>query len=636
MDLIGQTLGGRYKVEEKLGEGGMATVYKAADTKLPRAVALKIIRTDRPMDPSAMERFKHEAETLARLGHTNIVPILDYGEHENMPYLVMPYLPGGTLQDRMQGPIPPGEAARLLIPIAQALSHAHHKHVIHRDVKPSNILFNEDGAPMLSDFGIVKILDQEAGAELTTTGMTLGTPAYMAPEQVLGRTPDARADVYALGVVFYEMVTGHKPYEEDTPMALAAKQALEPPPHPRQFNPSLTDSVDNLLMTALANQPEHRFSSMDAFANALRNAAGDEFTPTPAAPIPTRPRREPEQPQAYFSSPPPPSPQGGYGWNPPPYTPPKKGHTGLWVGLGLLGVALLSGLIVLAITLTAGPQTGSTSNSVQQAGTQSRDVYFSPSAQPITPMPTAEPLPTLQPQATEVAYHVDSYGSSVLGRALRYACIGTGNNTLFLVGGIHGDEPNPVNLMYELESAFRSGAALSDQWKVCIVYDMNPDGAASNDHFDANGVDLNRNWATSDWTQEYTRSDGTLYKGGGISPFSEPETSNLRNLMQQFHNEGALVAVFFHSTQTGNSDVRPAYAASWDWASENAAKAYNGVAGYTYNRTSTTFYTGESLHWCGENGYVCFGVEMPNNGAYNSADVMKQVNGLIAAMNATY
>ncbi len=648
MSLIGQTLGGRYKVEAQLGEGGMATVYKAADIKLPRYVALKILRTDKPLDDSAMDRFKHEAETLAKLGHTNIVPILDFGEYEDKPYLVMPYLSGGTLRDHMKGSMHPEEAARILIPIAQALGHAHQKHVIHRDVKPTNILFNEDGAPMLSDFGIVKILDQESGPELTTTGMTLGTPAYMAPEQVLGKTPDARADVYSLGVVFYEMVTGRKPYVEDTPMALAARQALEPPPHPRQFMPSLPESVDSILMTALANQPERRFSNMNAFANALRSISGSDFTPTPSTQ--TTQRRGAASPPSPYPPPDTPYSQAGYGRSQPTpqagmtrrdemfpipqsYAPQKKSRTGLWIGLGVLGVALVSGLTILIINLAARPPARTGDNPPQQVVTENPDIYFAPPVETAAPLMTEAPVTTAEPVQPESTYFTDSYGSSVMGRPLNYSCIGTGLSTMLLVGGIHGDEPNTVNLMYDLDGAFYNDYEISSNWKVCVVYDMNPDASAVNGHFNSNGVDLNRNWETSDWVQEYTRSDGTLYKGGGTSPFSEPETYNLKELIQNLGNEGLVVTVFYHSTQTGNSDIRPAYYGSlnWDGTSDNLARIFNSQIGYSYNRASSTSYTGESLKWCGENGYTCFGVEIPNNGSY---DVTEHIDGLIAVMNS--
>ncbi|MGB9724679.1 MAG: serine/threonine-protein kinase, partial [Chloroflexia bacterium] len=244
---IGQSVG-RYHIVEQLGEGGMATVYKAYDTRLEREVALKVIRRG-AFPPEQLERilrrFEREAKALARLTHPNIVGLIDYGEYEGSPYLVMEYLPGGTLKKLLEAragrPLPWEEAVRLLLPIARALHFAHRQGFIHRDVKPSNILITESGEPMLSDFGIAKLLETEE-TTLTGTGVGVGTPEYMAPEQGLGRKVDARADVYALGVVLYELVTGRKPYTADTPMAVVFKHLSDPLPRPRAYVPELPEA----------------------------------------------------------------------------------------------------------------------------------------------------------------------------------------------------------------------------------------------------------------------------------------------------------------------------------------------------------------------------------------------------------
>ncbi|MEJ5201843.1 MAG: serine/threonine-protein kinase [Anaerolineales bacterium] len=228
---VGKFLG-RYQVVELLGEGGMATVYKAVDTRLDREVAIKAIRSE-DFPPSQAERlrkrFDREARVLAQLTHTNIVPIIDYGEHEGAPYLVMPYLPGGALKRREKG-MPWREALRLVLPIADALAYAHAHGILHRDVNPSNILMTETGLPMLSDFGIARLLEDESGHTLTGTG-GIGTPGYMAPEQVVGsKGLDVRADVYSLGVVLYELVAGRMPFEAERPSGILLKQMTEAPP----------------------------------------------------------------------------------------------------------------------------------------------------------------------------------------------------------------------------------------------------------------------------------------------------------------------------------------------------------------------------------------------------------------------
>ena len=269
-NLIGQSIG-RYHILEQLGEGGMATVYKAYDNRLERDVAIKTIRVDQfapAVLDQVLKRFEREAKALGRLAHPNIVHVNDYGEYEGIPYLVMDYLPGGTLKQHPDKPMPWQEAVRLLIPIAQALEYAHEQNIIHRDIKPSNILLTVKGQPMLTDFGIAKILENEQTTALTSTGMGVGTPEYMAPEQRIGQAGPL-ADLYSLGVVLYELVTGRKPYTADTPAAIMLKQASDPLPRPRQFAPDLPEAVEKVLFKALAKRPEDRYQSMHEFIAAL-------------------------------------------------------------------------------------------------------------------------------------------------------------------------------------------------------------------------------------------------------------------------------------------------------------------------------------------------------------------------------
>jgi len=271
-DMIGQSLG-RYHILEQLGEGGMAVVYKAYDTRLETDVAVKVIRTD-SLPQNAVERslkrFEREAKALARLTHSNIVKVTDYGEYEGRPYLVMPFLPGGTLKQKLNGkPMPWQEAVRILLPIARALAYAHEQDMVHRDVKPSNILITHSGDPMLTDFGIAKILDLEETMDLTGTSAAVGTPEYMAPEQVTSKTVDHRADIYALGVVLYEMITGRKPFQADTPMAVLFKHASEPLPRPSAFVANLPQAVENVLIKALAKGPGDRYQDMTSFEKSM-------------------------------------------------------------------------------------------------------------------------------------------------------------------------------------------------------------------------------------------------------------------------------------------------------------------------------------------------------------------------------
>ena len=279
--LTGQSLG-RYQILEQLGEGGMATVYKAYDTLLDRFVAIKVIRTDQ-FAPSLLDemlkRFEREAKALAKLSHPNIVHVHDYGENAGAPYLVMEYLPSGTLKQKEGLSMPWQQALHILLPIAQALAYAHEHNVIHRDIKPANILLTENGLPMLSDFGIAKLLENNSGGTLTGAGMSIGTPEYMAPEQWTGQA-SPQSDIYSLAVVFYELVTGRKPYIGDTPVGIMLKQVNEPLPRPSQFVPDLPESVENVLLKGLARHPEDRYASMADFADALNTLAGGQTIAT--------------------------------------------------------------------------------------------------------------------------------------------------------------------------------------------------------------------------------------------------------------------------------------------------------------------------------------------------------------------
>ena len=260
----------RYRIIERLGMGGMAVVYKVFDTRLERDVALKLIRVEE-IPPSQherlMKRFEREAKAMAKFSHPNIVPVYDYGEVDGSPYLVMEYIPGGTLKERITKPIPWEQAVRWLIPVADALRYAHERNIIHRDVKPSNILFDEEDRPLLTDFGIAKILETDE-ATLTGTGLGVGTPAYMAPEQWRGKTSEA-TDQYALGVVLYELLTGKKPYTADTPAAVAIMQATEPLPQPSQIVNHIPEKIEKALYKTLARNPLDRYESMIALKKTL-------------------------------------------------------------------------------------------------------------------------------------------------------------------------------------------------------------------------------------------------------------------------------------------------------------------------------------------------------------------------------
>lgn len=267
---------GQYVLLEQLGEGGMAKVYNALDERVERNVAIKVILPNKRSSEIFLKQFDIEAKSLANLTHTNIVKVLNYGIDNGQPYLVMEYIQGGTLKDAIAGPLPWQKAAEILAPIARALDYVHHHNIVHQDIKPSNILLDEEFRPMLSDFGVVKLLEAKEG-ESSAIGVGVGTPDYISPEQGMGKEVDFRADIYSLGVVFYEMVTGEKPYTADTPMAVIIKHVTNDFPTPRKINNKIPKFVEKTILRAVKKDPDDRFTSMGQFAEVLEMiAVGDK------------------------------------------------------------------------------------------------------------------------------------------------------------------------------------------------------------------------------------------------------------------------------------------------------------------------------------------------------------------------
>ena len=284
------TLLGRYRLLERAGAGGMSEVWRAEDQTLHRTVAVKVIHDPIAADPTFAERFLREARLVAGLEHPNILSVYDFGTAplggKDVSYLVMPLVSGGSLKESIRGPVPPPEAVPWLAAIAAALDHAHSKGILHRDVKPGNVLLDASGRPLLADFGLARSADSVSG--LTATGTVMGTPSYMAPEQAMGKALDARADQYALACIAFEMLTGRVPFKADTPLAVLHQHVTVPPEPVTSFVGGLPPGVDDVLSRGLAKDASRRYGSCTEFVSALAAVFGLSLGTTAAVSAPVR------------------------------------------------------------------------------------------------------------------------------------------------------------------------------------------------------------------------------------------------------------------------------------------------------------------------------------------------------------
>jgi serine/threonine protein kinase len=257
--LLGTTLNGRYRLEARIGAGGMSTVYRATDETLQRPVAIKLMNREVASDSDQLERFRREARAIAQLSHPHVVGVIDAGEDEGRPYIVLEYVEGETLKERIrrQGRLSIPEAVAYAIEIARALGAAHARHIVHRDVKPQNVLIDEEGSAKVTDFGIARTLDEEG---LTVDGRVLGTTDYVSPEQALGQHVTGQSDLYSLGIVLYEMVTGEVPFSGESQVAVAMKHVREPLPDVQSKRPEVSAALATVIDTATSKRVEDRYA----------------------------------------------------------------------------------------------------------------------------------------------------------------------------------------------------------------------------------------------------------------------------------------------------------------------------------------------------------------------------------------
>jgi serine/threonine-protein kinase len=294
--MVGEVLSDRYEVEELVGTGGMSSVFRAHDRLLDRKVALKVLHQQFTDDAEYVERFRREARAVAALSHPNIVTVIDRGEHEGRQFIVFEYIDGENLKALIErrGPAPVTTALELALQIAHGLSFAHQQGLVHRDVKPQNVLLNGDGQAKVTDFGIARSLDVQHG--MTQTGTVLGTSDYIAPEQAQGQRIDEHTDVYSLGVVLYEMLTNEVPFPGENFVAVAMRHINEPPPAIRDKRPDVSPRLEAAVQRAMAKRPEDRFQTMADFCRELEanlaEAQGGTAAPAPPPPPRARPPRQ--------------------------------------------------------------------------------------------------------------------------------------------------------------------------------------------------------------------------------------------------------------------------------------------------------------------------------------------------------
>ena len=380
LNWVGQTIAGRYKLEAVLGQGGMSTVYKATDANLQRTVALKLIHPHLSRDPEFVRRFEQEAAAVARLRHPNIIQVYDFAHEGNLYYMVMEYVPGETLQDKLKTfnasgqQFPLADTIQLMATICDTVAYAHNRGMIHRDLKPANVMLTLQGQPILMDFGVAKMLGE---THLTATGTIIGTARYMSPEQASGEHPDKRTDIYSLGVILYEMTTGRPPFDGDSDIAILMKHVTQPVPDIRQIQTGAPDLLVAVIEKALAKNPADRYQTATDMAIALRA-------------ISLQPRQTASLPVVAPTLPP----------FTPLVQPPRKGGLPFWlvgVGPAILVLGLGLGLFFVVFRFLQPSAEEQTSVvSTEEAVTSPEEEVVSPTEELATPAPAEEVLTSVE------------------------------------------------------------------------------------------------------------------------------------------------------------------------------------------------------------------------------------------------
>jgi len=593
----GVLLQGRYRILHQIGGGGMGAVYRAWDTRLDVPVALKEMMSQPDLDPQTLvklrQQFQQEATILARLDHPYLVNVTDFFEDGDNVYLVMKFIEGESLAERIkrQGALPETEVLAWASQLLDALAYCHSHGVIHRDVKPQNVIIRPDGQAVLVDFGLVKLWDPNDPR--TKTAMRgMGTPEYAPPEQydvAVGHT-DPRSDLFSLGATLYHALTGQAP-------PTATRRIVDPTSLTpmRALAAGASVQTDMAVARAMELQPEARFQSTQEMAAALSTGA-----PAPPYTVPTKPQPTKVIPAARPA---------------PPAPPPKR--TWLWISLGVAGIlviglcaAALGGFIALPAILDRGDQ-------VSTPTTEHLTAPPPPTATPTGPPPT--PTPTVEP-IVDVSLRWSTIGQSVRGRDLEMAVIGDARGAaVVVVGSIQGDQPNTRDLVDYLINDFdRAPDRLPANVAFHFIPTINPDGNATGTRRNAHNVDLNRNWDTFDWTANPEQPGGVVRGAGGPRPHPEPETQSLANYLLSLKRQNSnLRVVLWHSSQrlSSGGHVYPGYTSSGlDRDALSLAYRYADATGYAVEEDWAPYETtGELITWCAEEGIEAIDIVIPNS-----------------------
>ncbi len=669
-ELLGQQVD-QYHILQHIARGGMADVYLAEDVDLQRKVALKVmLDTLAAADPQFVERFRREAQMVAKLDHPNIVQVYTVGQTPaGQPYIAMQYVKGGSLRDKLkelaerEKLLTTEQALNIARQIALALGAAHQAGIVHRDMKPANVLVRPDGTPVLVDLGIAAV---RGGAKLTQTGSIIGTPAYMSPEQVRGQAIDGRADLYALGVILYEILAGIRPFDADESIAVLHKQVYEEPFPLSGFRPDLSLPTLQLVETALQKDPSRRYQSAEEMIQAIDVAIRAEgfYGPNPHATVVLTQlddsklinRRQLVRPPDKEPSPP----------EHPEKT--EKYTVPLWavVILGTLVFAIVlffifrssidrgfpvaeSSVIVTATPAAAGSGSEETtavppanpSNEPNSGETNSLSSEPTDSPPTETPLPTATeaPLPTntpapATPTATpDLGPETITIGQSGRGAPLEAVRLGAGEKSIVLIGGFHaGAVPGSVSLARQVINYFQNNLPLIPaNTTLYIIPSANPDSPNAPGQLagrlNANGVDLNRNWDCR-WTENAQWRGSTVPGSGGTAPFSEPETQALRDFILSVDAQ----AVIFWEARATNGLTSPGSCSDSPLVSGRLAQIYGDAAGYDvadFEDLTNQEINGDGTNWLDSQNIPAISVLLPD---YDDLDWNNSLAGISAVL----